>query len=186
MKHTMADYVHVAVNLDNDTTAILTFMIRGTSPTLPSGAHWSATPGVWERPPVDATLFAEITKAFPTVDQKGLPKPLVVGYKLVDFNDIPKDRTYRNALRHTEKGFQHDLAKAKEIHLGRIRRARETTLGKLDRDWMKATGQGNKPNADAIEAERQALRDLPVTVDLDSATTIEELKALWPANLPRL
>lgn len=52
-------------------------------------------------------------------------------------------------------------------------------LDLLDREWMRSVGQGKKADADEIEARRQTLRDLPATLDTDSAATIDELKAKW-------
>lgn len=36
-----------------------------------------------------------------------------------------------------------------------------------------------------VTTEKQKLRDLPQTLDLTVAQTPEDLKALWPADLPR-
>jgi hypothetical protein len=188
MKHTLTDQVPVAVTMDDGSTVVMSFMLRGSSPTLPYGARWEdgqGKTGIWLRDPTDENLFAELSKACPLVDQLGIPKPQPVRYKVVGWSDVPKDRTYRDALRHTDQGFHHDLAQAKMLHLDKIRRARTARLGELDKDWMRAVGQGNKQEADTIEAQRQALRDVPETVNMDGATTIDELKALWPANLPR-
>lgn len=188
MKHTLHDQVPVAVTMDDGSTAVLSFLIRGSSPTLPHGARWedgSGKSGIWLRDPTDENLFAELSKACPLVDQLGVPKPQPVRFTVVGWDTIPTDRTYRNALRHTDQGFHHDLAQAKELHLDKIRRARTAQLGELDKEWMRATGQGKKQEADAIEAQRQALRDAPSTTPVEMATTIEELTALWPDGLPR-
>lgn len=188
MKHTLADQVPVAVTMDDGTTAILSFMLRGSSPTLPYGARWedgSGKSGVWLRAPTDENLFAELSKAFPLMDQLGVPKPQPVRYKVVSWESVPTDRTYRDALRHTDQGFHHDLARAKELHLDKIRRARTAALGELDKEWMKATGQNDKKTADEVEAKRQALRDAPETMELDAVTTIDALKLVWPEGMPR-
>jgi hypothetical protein len=188
MKHTLADQVPVAVTMDDGTTAILSFMRRGSSPTLPHGARWedgSGKSGIWLRDPTDENIFAELSKALPSVNRLGEPKPQPARYKAVTWESVPKDRTYRNALQHTDQGFHHDLAQAKVLHLDKIRRARTAQLGELDKDWMRATGQGKKQEADAIEAQRQALRDAPQAVNLDTVTTIEELKLAWPEGVPR-
>jgi hypothetical protein len=174
--------------MDDGSTAIMSFMRRGSSPTLPYGARWedgSGKSGIWLRDPTDENIFAELSKALPSVNRLGEPKPQPVRYKIVTWESVPKDRTYRNALQHTDQGFHHDLEKAKALHLDKIRRARTAQLGELDKDWMRATGQGKKQEADAIEAQRQALRDAPQTVNLDTVTTIEELKLAWPEGVPR-
>lgn len=76
-----------------------------------------------------------------------------------------------------------DMVKAREVHLKVIREVRDAKLVQLDIEWMKFTGQGKKQEADAAEAKRQALRDLPQTVNLDVATP-ELLKEIWPVELP--
>lgn len=67
-----------------------------------------------------------------------------------------------------------NLAKAKVITANRLRRERAPMLAQLDIDFMRALENG-EPTA-AIVAEKQRLRDLPTLAD--SATTLEELKAL--------
>lgn len=186
MQHTLADQVQIAVTLDNGTLVVMGFMLRNMSPTLPIGAQWedgTGKSGVWVRPATDANIFAEITKALPAFDQLGMPKPQPVSYKVVAHSDVPTDRTYRNAWTHDGTKFDHDMTKAKAIHLAHIRHVRTELLTELDKDWMRAMGQNKKSDVDAIETQRQALRDA-TAIDLSSATTIEQLKALWPVDLP--
>jgi hypothetical protein len=68
------------------------------------------------------------------------------------------------------------MEKARAIHLGRIRSARNRELARLDIEQLKGID---------VAAEKQRLRDLPATFDLAAATTPEELKSLWPDELPR-
>ncbi len=107
----------------------------------------------------------------------------VASYRRVEEADVPTDRTFRNAWTDTKQAIAIDMEKAKAIHLERIRHARTPELAALDIEWMKAMGQKNQLAADRIEAQRQALRDLPTTLNLDKATTPDELKALWPKEL---
>lgn len=93
---------------------------------------------------------------------------------------VPADRTFREAW---ERGPVVNMVKARAIHLGRIRSARDAKLRALDIAFSKALGQKDQAAADAAEAERQALRDLPAAVDLSRAATPDELRALWPAEL---
>ena len=196
----MDSYVKVAITLDDGSLSVMTFVTESRSPTLPTGAVWAdLKSGRWTREPTDANVFAEISKAFPAVDRNGLPQPQPVNYKIVDAAEVPTDRTYRNAWTHDGKDFGHDMAKAREIHLDLVRNARADALGALDRDYTKLSGQAlaadaiadkavkdaKLAEAAAVEAKRQALRDAPQTLDVESAATIEELKALWPADLPR-
>lgn len=178
--------VHVAITMDDGSLAVLAFMTQGRSPTLPWGAVWSdQAAGHWDRPATDANLLAEITKAFPAVDQLGRPKPQPVRYKIVGAADLPQDRTYRNAWTHDGDKFDHDMARARQLHLDRVRKYRALELDRLDRAWMKANGQGDAKAAKDIETQRQTLRDAPAMLPVEQAATIDQLKALWPDNLPR-
>ena len=68
-----------------------------------------------------------------------------------------------------------DITKAKEIWKDKIRFKRAGALKKLDLDFMKA--QENGTDTTSIVADKNTLRDLPEQVD--TATTIDEIKAVW-------
>lgn len=116
------------------------------------------------------------------VASRAVPKG--VAYQVVNADPIlDGDRTFRNALKCEAGKFSHDMTKAREIHMGAIRRARNAELGRLDVATMQAVGKGDTTARDAVEAEKQKLRDIPQTFDLSGARTPEELKALWPQEL---
>ena len=68
-----------------------------------------------------------------------------------------------------------DISKAKEVWKDKIRFKRAGALKKLDVDFIKAQEAGN--DTTAIVADKQTLRDLPQQVD--TATTTDEIKAVW-------
>ena len=68
-----------------------------------------------------------------------------------------------------------DITKAKEVWKNKIRFKRTGALKKLDLDFMKA--QEAETSTTAIVADKQTLRDLPSQVD--TATTTDEIKAVW-------
>jgi len=68
-----------------------------------------------------------------------------------------------------------DISKAKDIWKDKIRVARKSALEKLDVDYMRANEAGT--DTTAIVADKQTLRDLPSQVD--TATTTDEIKAVW-------
>jgi len=105
-----------------------------------------------------------------------------VSFREIGRADIPADRTFRAAW---SAGMVVDMAKARTIHMASIRKARDAALPALDVEFSKALGRRDNAKADAVEAQRQVLRDLPTTFDLTGAKTPEELKALWPEGLPR-
>ena len=68
-----------------------------------------------------------------------------------------------------------DITKAKNIWKEKIREARKPALEKLDIDFMKA--QEVSGDTTTIVSNKNTLRDLPSQVD--SATTVDEIKAVW-------
>ena len=68
-----------------------------------------------------------------------------------------------------------DISKAKDIWKDKIRVARKPALEKLDVDYMRANESG--ADTTSIVIDKQTLRDLPSQVD--TATTTEEIKAVW-------
>lgn len=93
---------------------------------------------------------------------------------IIEREQIPTDRTYRDAWEAKSGKVSVDMVRARNIHMGRIRVKRDERLKELDVETMK----GND-----VQAEKQKLRDLPQTFDLSAASTPEELKALWPSEL---
>jgi len=97
-------------------------------------------------------------------------------YEIVDVSEIPSDRTFRGAWVKNGKSIGHDLAKTKNISHDKRRVARSAEFAPLD---VEATIPAKASQA---EAARQAIRDkyALMQTQMDSATTIEELKALLP------
>lgn len=103
-------------------------------------------------------------------------KPLVPGP-----DDHPVEHAFMGAWRHLGGGnIAIDMPKARALKLTRIRAERDGRFPPLDAEWMKATGQKKSMEADAIEARRQHLRELPQTVDLEAIATPETLAAFDP------
>ena len=78
-------------------------------------------------------------------------------------------------------GFGIDMAKAKEIHKGNIREAREPKLAELDIEFQKALETG--ASTTDIVAKKQALRDAPADSGINAATSTDELKAQWKTDI---
>jgi hypothetical protein len=179
------EYVRVAVTMDNGELRILSVLTLGPGSVLPRGATWENRDlGWWRRNPTDAELLLEALQMYPAgVDSDGNPLPRPAQMRRVLLETLPGDRTYRDAWTDTASGVDHDMSKARAVHLNLVRHARAVKLEALDRDFARAFGQGNRQEADSIEAQRQTLRDLPQTLDVDGAKTIEELKAKWSPDL---
>ena len=97
---------------------------------------------------------------------------------------IPSDRTFRDAWADItpELTIDIDMAKARDIHLERIRTKRNAELFKLDVQATKAQDIGDAETLAQIRARKQELRDLPVTLapTLASAASVDALKAIQP------
>ena len=97
---------------------------------------------------------------------------------------VPTDRTFRDAWADTtpELTIDIDMAKAREIHLGRIRIKRNAELSKLDTQATKAQDIGDAETLTQIRTRKQELRDLPATLapTLASAVSVDALKAIQP------
>ena len=89
-------------------------------------------------------------------------------------DEIPEDTSFRDAWKHEENVISVNMDKAREIHMGRIRAVRNEKLAELDVQTMKGID---------VQDKKQVLRDLPKTVDLTTAFTTDELKAIWPQEL---
>ena len=114
--------------------------------------------------------------------------PLVVpadasSSRIVDATDLPADATFRDAWRDDGVSVQVDMEQAREIHMGRIRKSRNTALQALDVDYMRALEQGDATAQQAIATEKQRLRDIPETFDITVHETPEALADAWPAGL---
>lgn len=109
----------------------------------------------------------------------------VVSVSPIDDANIPTDRTFRSAWTLSSGRIDHDMDKARRIHMGRIRRIRNARLGRLDTETTIAIGKGDVAAVAAIETRKQLLRDVPQKYDvaLSAATTPDDLKAIWPAEL---
>lgn len=101
---------------------------------------------------------------------------------IVDVSAIPTDRSFRNAWKQNGREIEHDMNKAREIHRNRIRDARAPKLAELDIAIQREL-EKPKPNTSVIAAQKQVLRDITASPEIDSATTVEELKAAWDTDL---
>jgi hypothetical protein len=76
-----------------------------------------------------------------------------------------------------------NMTKARGVHMDAIRVVRNAELAKLDVPFMRAMEASDTDAQATIATKKQVLRDIPQTLDLTTDTP-EQLKALWPAELP--
>lgn len=116
---------------------------------------------------------------------------------VIDAAEMPQDPSFREAwrLEPADGGVEEsagvggriiiDMERAREIHMNRIRRARDTELAKLDIDFIRAIEIGDLDEQAEIALHKQRLRDTPQTFDLSGYATPEELEEAWPVDLDR-
>jgi hypothetical protein len=92
--------------------------------------------------------------------------------------DIPVDRYFRNAWR-LNGGIHTDMDCARGIHLNCLRKVRNEKLLELDVTFQRALESKDVAAQDSIAAKKQALRDMPNSVDL-SGLSEQELKNYLP------
>ena len=79
-----------------------------------------------------------------------------------------------------------NMAKARGIHMDRIRQVRNKELANLDMPFMKALEDEDTDVQATIKVKKQVLRDIPQTFDLTTENNSpEELKQKWPEALPK-
>ncbi len=101
-----------------------------------------------------------------------------------DAAELPARDEFRNAWRQgAVETPAVDLPEAQAIQMARIRKARDAELVKLDVPSLRAIEAGDTAEQTRLAAEKQRLRDLPASVDLDQAGDVGALRAAWPAGL---
>jgi len=99
-------------------------------------------------------------------------------------NDPNLSREFRDAwILSNDNEIKISIKKAIEIHKNKIRSYRQAILDKLDKELLRANEQDNIEETKLIIQEKQRLRDLPATLKIDNASTVEELKSLWDISL---
>ena len=89
----------------------------------------------------------------------------------VDEADIPTDRTFRNAWKHSGGVFSVDMSSARDIQATRVEIAkREKARDLIERDMM----------GEDITADKAALQGISVASQIAAAKTPNALKAVWP------
>jgi hypothetical protein len=99
--------------------------------------------------------------------------PAGVPYRIVNDDEVPSDRTFRNAWK-DEGGIKVDMGKAKDLTKNRLRADRKPLLEAQDVAFQRALESG--ASTAEIVKEKQRLRD--ITKQVDGITSLDELKAL--------
>jgi len=107
------------------------------------------------------------------------------GAIVIDDANLPTDRKFRAAWVIANGAVVHDMAKARTIHLRRIRAKRNALLRATDGLVVKANEVGDTATADQLRALRQRLRDIPadISASIDAAADAAALDAITSAAL---
>ena len=166
--------VAVTPALGDGPLCVMWYTTQGYGNVLPHGANW-VSENCWNRPATPELIAEKVATNWAKAARPAPEKWRVMSPTEAE---VLKDRTYRNAFVDDGSSVKHDMGKAKELHRAHLRAERAERLGALDGQWMRAIGQGKKAEADAVEAERQVLRDAPADPRIDAAKTVDELKAV--------
>lgn len=110
----------------------------------------------------------------------------VIWVTRADIDDLAAQsggRMLRNAWMVSGGQVQVDMPLARTIRMQQLREVRNQKLAESDGPMMKAMESGDQATIDALKAKRQALRDLPNTLDLNSIADAKILAELQPAEL---
>ena len=103
--------------------------------------------------------------------------------QIIEDSDVPTDRTFRDAWKATEKVIDVDMPKARVIKTELLRQERNEKFKPFDAAFRLADEKGDADARKAIGDKRQALRDMPATIqdDLNKLDTPDKLKAFNPS-----
>jgi len=125
-------------------------------------------------------ISAEIARASEGFPPDRLP---IIGWKEIREDEVLLDRTFRDAWTTQGDKIEHNMAKARNIHRENMRRARAGKLDALDAEYMMADEAGDQQKKREVAVKKQALRDVTALPEIETAQTVEELKAIWPDEL---
>ncbi len=112
---------------------------------------------------------------------KGADTKLAGATRLADATDFPS-RYFRSCWRNDGRGAAHvDMPLARGQRMVEIRAQRNIRLDDSDKEWARLSEGGTPEQQAAHSAYRQALRDLPQSIDLELLDTAEKLEAFQPA-----
>lgn len=106
--------------------------------------------------------------------------PAGVSYALVTDDDIPSDRTFRDAWKMDGKRIVIDMISARKIKQTEIRNRREPLMAALDIQYMRAIENKDEDAQKRIINRKQALRDAPQHPSIIQATAPDDLKRANP------
>lgn len=108
------------------------------------------------------------------IAEKDVPQGL--DYYIVDADELPEDRAFREAWVVDGGAIDIDLDKAKDAWKEKLRQDRAPLLEALDIDFMRAVENSDTVKQNQVKDQKQVLRD--ITNLVDAAETLEDIKAI--------
>lgn len=185
--------VYIGISRDDGSVVHYAFQTFMRCPVNPGGP-WRRVDGGWERDASDANIEFDVMRLTrywaSRKDEAGNPDPdaAMVGWRRLtqaEHDMFEQDRHYRDALEDTGGKIQHNMTKAAELHRARIRHDNGDKFLTMDREWVDAMARGDKLAADAVEAQRKAMRDSVNDPRINAARSIDDLKAIAPRAAQR-
>lgn len=99
--------------------------------------------------------------------------------EIIEQTSLPKTRRFRNAWRQTGGAVTVSMPLAYDQRMNEIRVERDARLKATDGAFMRAI-ELDGPELATLKKTRQALRDMPQTIDLSAMKTPEELEQFQP------
>lgn len=169
--------IFIAVTLTSGQVAVLGFFTVQRGPTLPDGAVWlDIERGIWGREPTPENLASEILRVYPNpAKYRVMSDEEAEAHHLSGRN---RDRQFRDALVDDGKALVHDMVKARDILRDQLRVARVPLFDENDLVLQDALVSEDKVALQAATARRDQLRDITDDPRIESAQTVEDLKAI--------
>ena len=127
----------------------------------------------------EAKVLNRVIERNKTVGQIAVDAP----YWIVDSDEVPTDHYFFEAWEYRDNSVRVNMVKARNIHLTNIRQARNAKLALLDIPFIRAIESGDNDEIKRITTEKQVLRDIPQTLNLDAYDDTDTLKSVWPEVL---
>ncbi len=106
--------------------------------------------------------------------------PDAANVTLTEHGDLPPDREFRDAWKHTGSRVEVDMPAAREIHKNRLREMRQPLLAALDIAYQRADEIGDTIAKSAVALRKQKLRDVTADPAIATAKTPEALAQVIP------
>lgn len=130
--------------------------------------------------PADGGVSVVVPAPGTTEQEAAAAVPAGVSYRKIAVDEVPADRTFRDAWVEEGGVIDHDLDKVKEIAHGMRRAAREAELKPLDDVIAKQIPGRSAQDAEAARAAIRA-KYAAAQVEIDAAKSVDEVRAALEA-----